>query len=86
MGNFAIIKKLIQIDNECKKNDELRKMLEPWVEKMNKIKPTKKSEALNAAQKLIDEYERLKQEITADINTCCADGGGIRKIDKINEV
>lgn len=69
MGLIAILKKLSVIDAECKKNDVLRKQLEPLVINMNKVKPTNKAEARKMAQKLIDEYERIKQQINNDIRS-----------------
>ena len=38
------------------KDDELRKRLEPWVEKMNKQKPSNKKEAMKVSEDFINKY------------------------------
>lgn len=85
MGKFGIIKDLIKIDGECKKDANLRHKLEPWVERMNKVKPSNKAEALKVAKQLIDEYERLKAEIKDNINRSVNESGNLRKIQQVDE-
>jgi hypothetical protein len=86
VGKFAIIKKLVEIDKECNHDDTLRLKLEPWVERMNKVKPTRKEEALKMAKELIDEYERLKKEINDNIRSGYDETvRGVSKIEQTNE-
>jgi len=85
MGKFAIIKMLIKIDGECKKDAVLRSKLEPLVDRMNKVKPNNKADALKLSQQLIDEYERLKKEINDNIAGSCNEPGSLRKIEQVNE-
>jgi hypothetical protein len=85
MGKFAIIKKLVKIDGECKKDAVLRSKLEPWVERMNNVKLNNKVEALKLSQQLIDEYDRIKKEINDNIARSCNETGSLRKIEQVNE-
>jgi hypothetical protein len=67
MGMLKIAEKLASIDRECNKDDELKKRLEPWVIKMNTVKPRTKKEAEVLANRFISEYEKIKEEIKKDI-------------------
>ena len=68
MSYFRLIKRLSKIDSECKKDDELRKKLEPWVLEMNNKRPSNKKEAEKIANDFVRKYEEIKKQINADIN------------------
>lgn len=67
MSYFGLVKRLAKIDSECKKDEELRKRLEPWVLEMNKKKPRTKQEAERIANDFIGKYEEIKKQINSDI-------------------
>ena len=68
MSYFRLIKRLSKIDSECKKDDELRKKLEPWVLEMNNKRPSNKKEAEKIANDFVRKYEEIKKQINANIN------------------
>jgi len=63
MGIIAIVKKLKSIDEECKKNKELEKALEPWVIEMNKQRPRTREEATKISKSFINKYEEIKKQL-----------------------
>jgi len=85
MAYFGLIKKMAKIDAECKKDEELRKRLEPFVLEMNKKKPTNKAEAEKMANQFITKYNEIKDQIEHDIKSEGIRSNSVIKIENVSE-